>query len=415
MAEVDRSSTDVLSYVLHQEGRNMCNRTSWKRVISSISLILALAVLLPADGVATPPDETHDLPVGGAKATDAEAIAAVHGLSSGELSRAENVLENARALQESLSERYPGAFGGLYFDYNPTQRTVNWVAGSAVVPPPEVLSHPNVRLRSVSFGESDLMAAQGKVSNLLREEGVAFDSWIDVRKGVVAVDVTEDNYQRVLLLVEKRKASDNSWGAVHVSKTEALSVEGANIFAGLTTSSCTSGFVVRNTSTNVRRGTVAGHCGNSQVFNGVSSTFAGEWYSGSRDVQFHSFASNHSLIARIDLGSGATRNVTASTSISGTVIGTTVCKMGKVTGYTCGAVASKSHLPSYVPSGSATFVKVNRFSGVTSPIVQVGDSGGPWFNNSTAYGWTSGVGNGGAYGIYMSLSYLPSPWVVAHA
>jgi hypothetical protein len=93
---------------------------------------------------------------------------------------------------------------------------------------------------------------------------------------------------------------------------------------------------------------------------------------------------------KIKVGSN-TRYIYATTGRSGQAIGASVCKQGMTTGYTCGTISSKTFLPSYVPSGLATFIRVE---GGSTNLSEPGDSGGPWVKGSTAYGiHNCGIGN----------------------
>lgn len=383
-------------------------------IVITVAVLVASVTFPTYTSRGTPPDDDATDQYYTDPTSDAKAIATIHGISLEQLEHAERVVGEATNLQNLLTSNFSESFGGLFFEYNPVRITVNWRNESGISPPDEVLENPNVTLQYVGFTEMDLQRTQARLTEVAIDNGLKLDTWTDIREGLVKADIERESHGSLERIVETHDAGDLRWDLVEISEVDELAVDAANIYAGLPTTGCTSGFVVRSTTTGARRGTVAGHCGNTQTFNGVSSVYLGEWYSGSRDFQVHSFASSHALLAAIKLESG-TRSITSSASISNTIIGLTVCKMGNITGYTCGAVSSRNHQPSYVPSASPTFVKVDRLPGVGTPIVQKGDSGGPWFVNSTAYGWTSGLGNDGAYGIYMSLSYLPSPWVVAHA
>jgi hypothetical protein len=102
---------------------------------------------------------------------------------------------------------------------------------------------------------------------------------------------------------------------------------------------------------------------------------------------------------KIKVGGGS-RVITGTKGRSSQAIGEYICKQGRTTGYTCGTLTSKTFLPSYVPSGSATFMYV---SGGSVNLSEGGDSGGPWVKNKTAYGVHSGGGGNDA--CYMAIDY----------
>ena len=87
-------------------------------------------------------------------------------------------------------------------------------------------------------------------------------------------------------------------------------------------------------------------------------------------------------------------------------VGQYVCKYGKTTGYTCGYIESRFFRPNYIDNATPTFILVEDTAGY-SPLVEVGDSGAPVFNGSTAFGTISGkVDTGKA--IYMAVNYIYS-------
>jgi hypothetical protein len=78
-------------------------------------------------------------------------------------------------------------------------------------------------------------------------------------------------------------------------------------------------------------------------------------------------------------------------------VGSSVCKYGHTTGYTCGTIDTTS----LCNNGSCTYVRV---SGGSVNLSEGGDSGGPWFFGNTAYG-THCIGMGNDAG-YMPVDYI---------
>ncbi|NJC98086.1 MAG: hypothetical protein FIB03_17420 [Anaerolineae bacterium] len=103
---------------------------------------------------------------------------------------------------------------------------------------------------------------------------------------------------------------------------------------------------------------------------------------------------------------GYLRRVVATQHRNYQAIGNYVCKYGVVTGYTCGYISSKNvqgdvNIPAYF-----TFIRVNNTAGY-SDLSSPGDSGGPWFNGTVAYG----IHHGHALddpndAIYMAINYV---------
>lgn len=132
-----------------------------------------------------------------------------------------------------------------------------------------------------------------------------------------------------------------------------------------------------------------------QSYSGNALTFIAERYSGSYDIQWHE-RSGATYRNIIKVGSN-TRAITATRTRANQVVGGSVCKQGKTTGYTCGTISSTS----YCASGVCTWIRV---AGGSVNLSEGGDSGGPWFLGNTAYGsHTYGIGNDSAY---MAVNYF---------
>ncbi len=85
-------------------------------------------------------------------------------------------------------------------------------------------------------------------------------------------------------------------------------------------------------------------------------------------------------------------------------MGEIVCKAGKKIPTACGTVETKTLLPSYQTNGEATFIRVTAYT-------EKGDSGGPVFRQSTAFGITSGK-TGAGHLIFQSTTYTPPGYLV---
>ena len=317
------------------------------------------------------------------------------------------LLDKNQALQEELSTNYPDQFGGMYVDYAQAQITIPWVGDRSALD--ALPLGDGVVATDTVYSEATLIATQEAMNASLNSAGVLADTWTDIRSGNVVVEVKGADVAFTNSLTLGLSGEDVAPQVVEVREVEQLAQEARSIYAGISTTTCTSGFSVRRTTDGARKGTVAGHCGNTQTFGGATSTFFTSWYSGSRDLQLHSFSSAHVVTAQLYDGSGL-RWVTATESRAATTVGEAVCKYGKTTGYDCASVSSKTHRPAYVPSATSTYIRVDRVG--SDPFIGGGDSGGPWFHVGKAYGWTSGQATNGSYAIYMSVSYTPSPWVL---
>lgn len=251
---------------------------------------------------------------------------------------------------------------------------------------------------------AELEAAQAAAHHLAGELGVAVESQIDVFDNAVELFAVEaDRLQASLAQHDLRLPA-----SVTVVPVERLSEpDQVTLLGGRPLSTCTSAFTVRHSSG--QHGVLtAAHCGNTQSFSGVSLPFRAEDQSGNQDVQWHASTCGMTVVDDFDAGI-ATRDVTGTQIRNNQAIGSYVCKNGMTTGYTCGYIESKSYKPSYVTSAASTFVRVD---GRTVNLSEGGDSGGPWFVETLAYGVHSGTpGGDGNDALYMPIDYISSLFV----
>lgn len=180
-----------------------------------------------------------------------------------------------------------------------------------------------------------------------------------------------------------------------------------DLYGGLALSTCTSGFTIwKNTSSN-RAITTAGHCGNTQSYNGNALTYQNdEQRNGSHDEQSHK-RSGATYPNRVWDGLFA-RQITSKKSRAQQSVGDYVCGYGKVTGYGCGWIVSK--VASTCGGGANpanTSIKVDSDpNGTGYDLAESGDSGGPWFINNTALGTLTC--QQGFDAIYVATNYIES-------
>lgn len=169
------------------------------------------------------------------------------------------------------------------------------------------------------------------------------------------------------------------------------------LYGGLALTTCTSGFHVKNSS-GTRGITTAGHCRPAQSYDGNALTFLSENWSGRYDIQWHNRAGGtHDAVIHVSDG-GASRPITGTRPRSQQDVGDWVCKQGRITGFDCGTINDTSYCYSVGPVNACTFVYVS--GGITN-LIDPGDSGGPWFDWTTALGST--VFHNGNDGGYMAV------------
>lgn len=351
---------------------------------------------VPADPAASAADlnpETFDM----------EMYAKEQGVDLAEARHRFALQDIAGDLEAKLVENESETFAGLWLEHSPAFRVVvqfteaNKDISAYVIP--ELAEVVEVRTAKVALSvlEADQLAAMAAAD----KAGIPAESEINVQANAVELYVV-DRSRLDSAVAEGRLQLPPT---VQVTTIEALSKADATIYGGLPLSTCTSGYTVRNAG-GTRGVTTAAHCGNSQSYAGIVLTFQAQQYTGSYDIQWHR-APGHTFTNLIRWWSdGSTRRITATQHRNNQTIGGYVCKYGKTTHYTCGYISSKTYAPSYVPSVSATFIRVNNTAGYPD-LSSGGDSGGPWFLNNVAYGTHSGSpGSDPNDAIYMAINYV---------
>ena len=187
--------------------------------------------------------------------------------------------------------------------------------------------------------------------------------------------------------------------------------------------SCTSGFAARYRRTGDYGIITAGHCRNSLSLNGVNLPWVAGYKNISADAQFHRVpeGSGHELRSTFECNVPAPRGTcdVASEKPRYRMAGNYVCHTGKNSGLSCGTVTSIHYQPvrssdpdAQPPCTSSTGVELTcnavfvRVHGASLKSCK-GDSGGPWYNRSIAFGIHKGSTGGGdceRLGVYAHFS-----------
>jgi hypothetical protein len=195
-------------------------------------------------------------------------------------------------------------------------------------------------------------------------------------------------------------------------------IENSDVRGGASLSSCTSGFVVKN-SAGTTGVVTAAHCSNSLTYynpNGTSIalSYVSGAFDSDQDIQWHTSAYVERPEFYADSGTTA-RLLTGRRYRSSTAAGNNVCHRGISTGYSCGYVQQTNYRPTF-DGACGTDVCDPVYVTVTGPDLACfpGDSGGPIFASQTAFGLDkAGTRNGTARGqcgllVYMSTDSLLS-------
>ena len=321
-------------------------------------------------------------------------------------------------LDVELSESASDVFGGLWIEHSPDFRIViSLTADPSVVQPyidrsglSDLVVYKRVSRTLQALEEAQIAAgklAEGIVGN-------KFQSGLDVKNNTAELYVLDASVFKPSV---QARALGTNLDAVEVIEVQSFGVEDANLMAGDTITSCTTGYTVVDGNGLVGT-TTSGHCGpgangsGDQYFGSVLLRFIYEWYGGPRDVQWHtSTGVTFKPWARDDQpNSGGTpyyRQIYALANRPDVPLGFFVCKYGKVTKHKCGYIEDKNFNPGGVLN-SPTYVRASR----NGELLRArGDSGGPVYDGHKALGLhrggfdlNSGEFSGDMY--YMAINYL---------
>lgn len=330
-------------------------------------------------------------PASSQSAPDVAAHAALAGVDISTAEREIELTDLAGALQERLESLFPDDFGGLWIDRVGGFRfavatTRNRDAEIIRLAPEELRAHLTFRRVGLSLRE---------LLNLSESAGQALDvpanRNVDITRNEVTVEVRDADAQAAALSL--MALSDVRLRLVPVPD---LGGPSATMYGGLALGSTigkngTSGFTVRQTIGGVDGMLTAGHLSDSLTYPGVVLDFQAQLVADYADAQWHTTPGTIDQ-PKFHVGGGVTRDVLAKKTHSQVVVGQSLCKYGKSTGHDCGTVESKNYAPSWVQGGDSVFIVLKSCG---TDMSSDGDSGGPSYFNTTAYGIISGWTWGG--------------------
>ncbi len=344
---------------------------------------------------------------------DAEIYAKNNGVSLEESIYRFHIQDIAGELDAKLSENEAETFAGLWVEHFPEFKVVVLFTenGEKIIEPyltKELIDIIYIQPAKIPLIE--LQNTQQGILSSLWDIGISVESEINIYENNINLFVAEmdrvrlDNvlHDKLLIIPEYVKIAIIS----NLGKAEA-----DNIYGGLALNVCNTAFAVEDIYGVLGRGVItAGHCSESHptMYYKLKALSVQNWLkNGSYDVGFHT-TTGLTITNQIQVAStGVFRRVTATKSRDSQVVGEYVCKYAVVTGYTCGYISSKNFSSSGVDSPSPTFIRVNNTAASYPDLSSGGDSGGPWFNNTTAYGVHHGApGDDPNDAIYMAINYI---------
>jgi len=417
----------------------------WQAAIAVFGAILAMAAGAqePAPKV---PDQAADTAASGqphvqtqieALAQDGAEYAALYGVPLGLAMRELQAAQDSVPATDALALEYKDRLAGISIAHEGGFRIVVLLTGDLAVEPRTIVAGamevpvvfqtgaPATRaqiLDAIAAHQADIRAA------LRSPPGMG----LDPRTGMLAVmvkagDVGSDGVEALaarLTAIAGVPVAVKAWGDTDAD----LAVAGGGRVLGYDPeinhkAVCTSGFVVTDGSRTAL--STAAHCPDQLNFieldgGEIPLTMVGAWGALYQDVQIHVGAdggqSTNALapLFYADKGKTALRPVTSWRNRTSTRAGDMVCHRGERTGYSCAEV----EYPDYAPPGDlcagpceATWVAVR------GPTCKGGDSGGPVFAGTIAFGLVKGESHTGdgrcRLYYYMSTDYLPPGWTVA--
>jgi hypothetical protein len=338
---------------------------------------------------------------------DAEHLAKDMGLPVAEIEYRLRVQSEVGELDAVLAEALAGTFGGLWIEHFPKFAVrVGLTEGSDEVIAPFLTGTGLESVTSVVTVENtlaDLRSWADKILEAKGDLGPKFDLGIDqpTNRVIVRVASATDvaNLEADLESVLPMQSRD----AISFEIGE-LSEPNINIYGGLALTTCTVGFSTRTTTGGQRGIATAGHCQPSQSYAGNNLPFQTQDVQGNQDVQWHSLPGNVTAVPKVQDASG-TRFVRSTRGRATQSNGAMVCGYGKTLGYRCGTIIRNDWAPSYITNASPTFMVVHNFNG--ADMGNGGDSGGPWYVGTEAWGIHSGTIED-IDAIYMAVNYISS-------
>jgi hypothetical protein len=299
-------------------------------------------------------------------------------------------------LNRVLTEKEADTFAGLWIQHQPSYRVIVRFTN---VDNPNLKSYFDeslvdiAELRSAKLSLVQLEEARSEAASLADRLEIPASSAVNVITNQAELYVLNP----ASLDVAVRQAAAQLPPNVEVIEFEELPTPVADIFGGKALASCTSGFSVVYYPSGEKGVTTAGHCSNSQSFNGVGLIFkwgTPDYPSGLYDIQWHK--TDHAFTVRNLVFDGAYNRFIYNYKFrTSQAIGEWVCKYGMITGYACGTIATNAQ--------DGVNVRIDNLS------ANFGDSGGPWFYNNTAYGSTQSkctLSNGQPCVIYGPVDHI---------
>lgn len=376
-----------------------------------------------------------------ALARDAGEYARRYGVSPGEALRRLMAQQESVAATDAIGREFQERLAGIAIEHGPAYRIVVLLTGGDPVPDRQVFA--GGMIVPVVF-RTGAPATRARILDAIRDHQRELRDalpsppgmGVDARTGMLAVTVRRADIDADDVEAGGGDALAARLGAIAGVPVEIaawddanldMSVEGGGRVIGRDAAdggvkACTTGFVVTD---GARTGVVtAAHCPDDLAYvdagrGRVPLGMVGAWGAAYQDVQIHiAVDPGDAAMPPLFLADAAktlARPLTSWRNRASTRAGDIVCHRGERTGYSCAEIL----FVDYAPPGDlcagpcpATWVAVK------GPDCRGGDSGGPVFSGTVAFG----IVKGGSYAhdggcrlyYYMSTDYLPPTWTLLH-
>ncbi|MES2121096.1 MAG: hypothetical protein V4513_11065 [Pseudomonadota bacterium] len=383
------------------------------RLLASLILLLALSAPAHAQQVQS---ETEAL------AEDAAIYAERFSVSPDEALRRLKAQQASVAATSAIAKEFEARLAGISIEHSPEYRIVVLLTGAQPVADRTAAGVP------IHF-RTGAKATHAEAQMALRRHLIDFRSALpgshgagyDQRTGEIVLLVRNYDVQRLGIDAIRRKAEQVSGVPVRVVINDLIesnmAIAGGDRLEGVQDGHrrlCTAGFVVTD---GVRDAiATAAHCPDELQYRGPDGTavtlpFAGQWGADYQDVQINLSPERSSPAFFANREAGSERSVATWRNLAATRAGEFVCHWGESSGYSCAEVL----LTDYAPPGELCGGPcMPSWVTVSGPDCVPGDSGGPVFSGSVAFGIAKGINRRPdgrcAFYYYMSTDLLPPPW-----
>jgi hypothetical protein len=392
------------------------------------SAFLAALALLTAPASAQPAPVDHVLTRAEAIGEDAAIYAGQHSVSLAEAVRRLRVQEASVPGTDAIAAEFQERLAGISIEDSPEYRIVVLLTGDEPVAGRTLHAAgtevPVVFRTGALVTRAQAVAAMRRhLIDLRSELPGARGAGYDQRTGDVVLLVPSADADRYGVAAIKGRAEQLSGVPVRVVVNDLresnMAVAGGGLIDGLNPLDgrryrCTTAFVVNDGARDAVA--TAAHCPDEVIYRdaggaAIPLAFVVQDGVGYRDVQINLSPEPLQPLFYSNRNAGALRSLTSWRNVASTRAGDFVCHWGESSGYSCAEV----ELTDYAPPGALCGGPCEpTWVTVPGPSCVPGDSGGPVFSGTTAFGIAKGINRSASgrcnFYYYMSTDYLPPPW-----